>query len=292
MKNNIYPCLWFDPETGSAQAAADFYCAAFKDAKITTDAGIVVSLELYEQKLLLLNGGPEFRPNPSISLFVICRSEDEVETLWKNMSPGSEVMMPLDTYDWSPKYGWLQDKFGVSWQLMLEEPSYTQQKIVPLFFFTGKNHGKAEEAIRFYLSVFKNTKSHGILKYTDEDQNDYAKGTVKHAQFELDAYTFMAMDSGVENDYPFTEGVSIMVECKNQEEIDAYWDQLTADGGEESMCGWLKDKCGLSWQILPDTLMSMVTHPDKERAKRVMDAFMQMKKFDIATLKKTFGENP
>src|SRR5690606_14589372 len=103
---------------------------------------------------------------------------------------------------------------------------------------------------------------------------------------------FMAMDSGMENDYPFTEGVSIMVECKNQEEIDAYWDKLTADGGQESMCGWLKDKYGVSWQILPDTLMNMVTHPDKERSKRVIDAFMQMKKFDIATLEKAFDEHP
>jgi predicted 3-demethylubiquinone-9 3-methyltransferase (glyoxalase superfamily) len=292
MKNNIFPCFWFDPETGSAHAAADFYCNAFRDAKITSDAGVAVNLELFGQQVVLLNGGPQFRPNPSISLFMVFESMEEIDQTWQKLANEGSVLMPLDKYEWSEKYGWVQDKYGVNWQLSFGKISDVGQKFAISLMFTAAQRGKAEEAINLYTSIFKGSSIHGILKYTDKDQNAYAHGTVMHAQFKLDGYTFMAMDSGVENDHPFSEGVSIMVECKTQDEIDAYWKKLTADGGEESMCGWLKDKFGVSWQILPDSLLNMVNHPDKERSKRVMDAFMQMKKFDIATLEKAFEGHP
>lgn len=288
MKNDIYPCIWFDPSKDDAQTAAAFYVNAFPDCKIASNSGMVVNLELLGQKIMMLNGGPQFKPNPSISLFVICRTEEEVEKLWENLSPGSQGLLPLDTYDWSPKYGWLQDKFGVNWQLMLEKPFYTRQKIVPLFFFTGKMHGKAQEAIDFYSAVFKNSKTFGIMNYTIEDQNAYANGMVKHARFELNGYTFMAMDSGVENDFPFTEGISMVVEYENQQEMDDYWEKLTAGEGVESQCGWLKDRFGVSWQIIPRVLFTMMNQPDKERSKRVLDAFLKMTKFDIATLEEAY----
>jgi predicted 3-demethylubiquinone-9 3-methyltransferase (glyoxalase superfamily) len=288
MKKNIFPCFWFDPETASAQSAADFYREVFRDAKITSDTDVVVNMELFGQKVILLNGGPQFRPNPSISLFMVFETMEEIDQTWQKLTNEGFVLMPLDKYEWSEKYGWVQDKYGINWQLTHGKISDVGQKFAPLLFFTGAKHGKAEEAVNLYTSVFKDSSIDGILKYTKEDQNTYAHGKVKHAQFKLHGHTFMAMDSGVENDHPFSEGVSIMVECSNQVEIDYYWEKLTADGGEESMCGWLKDKFDVSWQILPDSLLNMVTHSDKERSKRVMDAFMQMKKFDIATLEKAF----
>ena len=290
MSRNIFPCFWFDPETGSAQEAAEYYCEAFNDATITVDADVFVSIELFGQKVILLNGGPQFRPNPSISLFMVFETMEELEQTWGKLAGEGSVLMPLEKYDWSEKYGWVQDKYGVNWQLAFGKMSDVGQKFALSLLFTGAQHGRAEEAVDLYTSIFKDSSIYGILKYTDKDRNAYAHGTVMHAQFKLEGYTFMAMDSGEESDHPFSEGVSIMVECSTQEDIDAYWKKLTADGGEESMCGWLKDKFGVSWQILPDTLLTMVSHPDKERSKRVMDAFMQMKKFDMATLEKAFDE--
>jgi predicted 3-demethylubiquinone-9 3-methyltransferase (glyoxalase superfamily) len=291
MSKNIFPCFWFDPETGSAQEAAEYYCEAFKDATITVDADVFVSLELFGQKVVLLNGGSQYRPNPSISLFMVFETMEELEQTWLTLAGEGSVLMPLDKYDWSDKYGWVQDKFSVNWQLAYGKVSDVGQNFALSLLFTGAQHGRAEEAVNLYTSIFKESSIDGIQKYTDLDQNTYAPATVMHAQFKLDGYTFMAMDSGEETDHPFSEGVSIMVECNTQHEIDAFWEYLTAGGGEESMCGWLKDKFGVSWQILPDTLLTMVSHPDKERSKRVMDAFMQMKKFDIATLEKAFDED-
>lgn len=191
--------------------------------------------------------------------------------------------MPLDSYDWSSKYAWFQDRYGLSWQLMLEEEESTTQTIVPLFFFTGKSHGKAEEAIKYYTSIFRNSNIQGIMHYGDE--NPYAKGSVMHAQFLLEDQTFMAMDSGVENDFPFNEAVSFIVTCKDQEEIDYYWEKLGAGGDPGAQqCGWLKDKFGISWQVVPEGMEKLLNDPDKQKANRGMQAVMRMKKFDIEAL--------
>lgn len=198
-------------------------------------------------------------------------------------------MMPLDSYQWSRKYGWLQDRFGLSWQVMLEEPSTTQHKIVPLLFFTGEMHGKAEEAIRFYTSIFKESRIEGILHYGDE--NPYAEGMVKHAQFQLEGQTFMAMDNGVEKEFPFNEAVSFIVECKDQKEIDYYWNELTAEGDPAAQqCGWLKDRFGVSWQIVPEGMGKMLNALDGKRAEQAMESLMQMKKIIITKLEEAFEQ--
>jgi len=128
MNNNIPPCLWYD---GNAKAAAEFYCPLFPGSKIITDTPMVVIFELNGQKFMGLNGGPRFKPNASISFLVICETDDEINTLWEKLSEGGMVMMPLDKYDWSERYGFVQDKFGLAWQIMKGKYSDVNQKITP-----------------------------------------------------------------------------------------------------------------------------------------------------------------
>ena len=275
MNNNIHPCIWYD---GNAKAAAEFYCGLFSDSKIITDSPMVVKWQLAGQTFMGLNGGPMFKPNTSISFLVICEDDDEINELWKQLSDGGMVMMSLDKYDWSERYGFVQDKFGLAWQIMKGKYSDVNQKITPTFLFVGDNFGKAEAAVKYYTSVFSNSSINGILLY--QQNEGPAAGSVKHSQFILDGNkVFMAMDGYGNHAFAFNEAISFMVECKDQAEIDFYWNTLTSDGGQESMCGWLKDKFGVSWQIIPHNLGSIMMHPEK--GQRAMQALMQMKKIDI-----------
>lgn len=276
MKNPIYPCLWFD---GKAKEAADFYCTVFNDSKILETNPIVTTFETSGQKIMCLNGGPMYSINPSISFFVVCETETEVDAAWQKLLDGGSVLMPLDAYPWSQKYGWVQDKFGVNWQLSFGKFEDVGQKFTPTLMFTQEKNGKTEEAINFYTSLFKNSAIVGILHF--EENEGGVPGTVKHAQFKLNGNVFMAMDGGLAHNFTFGEGVSLVVECENQEEIDYFWNNFTKEG-EESMCGWLKDKYGVSWQIVPEILGELMKNPEK--GQRVVQAFLKMKKFDIQTL--------
>ena len=300
IKQKIVPCLWFDTE---AEEAVKFYTSIFENSKINSQvrypgagqeihqmgAGSIMTIdfELEGYELLALNGGPHFKHNPAISLFVMCRNESEINRLWNQLLEGGNVMMPLEAYDWSPAYGWLQDRYGLSWQLALDDTEYSpEQRICPLLFFTGTSHGKAEEAIKFYTSVFEDSRIEGIQKYEKEDDNSYAPGAVKHAHFQLRGETFMVMDSGMENNFPFSEAISLIVMCKDQQEIDKYWEQLTEGGDPQAQqCGWLKDKFGISWQVTPAGMEGLLGSSDKEKANRAMEAMMHMKKINLDELK-------
>lgn len=144
------------------------------------------------------------------------------------------------------------------------------QKITPFLWFDGN----AEEAVDFYVSVFKDAKKGSGLRTAPD-------GPVLTLGFELFGQQFVALNGGPM--FKFTEATSFVVNCENQEEVDYYWNKLT-EGGEESMCSWLKDKYGLSWQIVPTVLHRLLQHPDPAKAKRVMDAMLQMRKIDIKTL--------
>jgi predicted 3-demethylubiquinone-9 3-methyltransferase (glyoxalase superfamily) len=278
MNNPIYPCLWFD---GTGREAADFYCSVFKNTSVKTDNQLVVMMEFSGQRIMFLNGGPHFTINPSVSFFVICDSVNEIDTAWNKLIEGGNVMMPLDKYVWSARYGWVQDRFGVNWQLSFSEPALAGQRITPALMFTEKNCGKAEEAINFYTSLFKNSEIVMISRYAKGEMD--IEGNVNHAQFRLNNGLFMAMESSLMHKFNFNEAVSFVVECEDQDEIDFFWDKLT-EGGEESQCGWLKDKYGVSWQIIPEILSELMSDPSK--SERVINAFMKMKKFDIETLRK------
>jgi len=276
MKKQMYPCLWFD---GNAKEAAEFYCSVFNDSQITSENQIVVNFESAGQRFMCLNGGPHFAINPSVSFYVVCETKNEVDSAWEKLLDGGNALMPIDKYDWSERYGWVQDKFGVSWQLAFGKMEDVGQKFTPSLLFTGKQAGKAENAIRFYTSVFGDSSVTGIMRYTAEDPD--VEGTVKHAQFKLMGNVFMAMDSSLGHTFGFNEGVSLVVECDTQEQIDYLWGKLSAVP-EAEQCGWLKDQFGISWQIIPSVLEKLMNDPT--RSERVVQAFMKMKKFDIEVL--------
>ncbi len=275
MKEKITPCLWFDNQ---APAAAALYQSAFSQTKITAQSPIVTSIQIAGQNFILLDGGPMYQPNPSISFYYAATDEGEVDRAWKALTKGGKVLMPLEAYPWSTKYGWVSDAFGVSWQISLDPAQAMAQKVVPSFLFTGKQFGRAEEAIKSYTRIFQPSSVASIERAT-EVESPGASGSVKLARFELLGYQFMALDSNLPHPFQFSEGVSLTVYCENQQEIDAYWAALTGNGGQESMCGWLKDPFGVSWQIIPTVLSKIMSDPQK--AGKAAKAFMAMRKLNI-----------
>jgi predicted 3-demethylubiquinone-9 3-methyltransferase (glyoxalase superfamily) len=159
------------------------------------------------------------------------------------------------------------------------------QKITPFLWFDDQ----AEEAVKFYTSVFKNSKVGRILRYDEEAASKSGRpaGSVLTIEFEIEGRKFVALNGGPQ--FKFNESVSFVVNCETQEEVDYFWQKLTADGGEESQCGWLKDKFGLSWQVTPTVLIDMLHDKDSEKAERVMKAMLQMQKIDIEKLKAAYG---
>lgn len=158
------------------------------------------------------------------------------------------------------------------------------QKITPFLWFDRE----AEEAARFYTSIFKNSKILAVSRYGDAGPGP--KGSVMTVQFQLEGQEFIALNGG-KQPFDFNESISFSVDCETQQEVDALWDKLSA-GGQPGPCGWLKDKYGLSWQIVPSVLPRMLQDKDPARARRAMEAMMQMKKLDIAALKRAYGEAP
>lgn len=282
--NSIHPCLWFN---GNANEAAEFYNSVFEDVKIHHCTPMVVTFFIKGFQFMALNGGPMFKPNPSISFFVICKSEQEVNNAWVKLSEEGKILMPLNTYAWSYKYGFIQDKYGIAWQVSLaknnEEPT-----VYPSLMFTGLQNGNAQKAIDFYTSVFENSEVNITAKYEEGDQD--VTGNLKYGQFKLGGFKMSAMDSSMPEKHPFSEGISIVVPCDTQEEIDFYWLNLS-DEGQESMCGWCQDSFGIWWQIIPSILGSLMSNPDK--VIKISAALMQMKKIDIATLQAAanYGNN-
>ncbi|MFX1479346.1 MAG: VOC family protein [Promethearchaeota archaeon] len=283
--------LWFDKE---ANEAAEFYTSIFKNSGIknkttlhNTPSGSVdmVTIELLGQEFTLISAGPLFKFNPSVSFLVACKTKDEVDALWDSLSLGGVVLMELGEYPFSEKYGWIQDRYGVSWQLIFMTGEI-KQRITPTLMFVGDNCGKAEEAINFYTSIFHNTKVGDILRYRIGEEPD-KEGTIKHAAFILEDQGFAAMDSAHEHNFTFNEAISFMVHCDTQDEINYFWEKLTADAAAEQ-CGWLKDKFGLSWQIVPTVMEVMLNNEDKNKIARVTEAFLKMKKFNISELKKAY----
>ncbi|MGH2759675.1 MAG: VOC family protein, partial [Actinomycetota bacterium] len=241
----IAPHLWFDTE---AIEAAELYTSLFDKSEVTnvttlrdTPSGDcdVVSFVLAGQTFMSISAGPLFKFNPSISFRVDCDTKEEVDSLWERLSDRGTTLMPLDAYSFSQRYGWLQDRYGLSWQIMHTEAAIPQ-KIVPTLMFVGDVCGKAEEAITFYASVFKGAETGEIMRYDKGEEPD-VEGTVRFAPFALEGYRFAAMDSALSHDFSFNEAISLMVSCDTQEQIDYYWDRLSAVP-EAEQCGWLKDR--------------------------------------------------
>jgi predicted 3-demethylubiquinone-9 3-methyltransferase (glyoxalase superfamily) len=250
----------------------------------------IVTIELAGQQFMLLSAGPLFKFTPAVSFLVACKTKEEVDSVWAALSDGGAVLMELGAYPFSERYGWTQDRYGLSWQVMFmgDRPSMQKitQKITPTLMFTGEVCGKAEEAMRFYASVFQNSPAADIVRYGKGEGTD-VEGTVKHARFQLEGQQFAAMDSAGAHAFTFNEAISLMVYCDTQEEIDRYWERLSAVPAAEQ-CGWLKDQYGLSWQIVPTDMGRMMASGDKEKLARVTAAFLKMKKFEIAKLREAY----
>ncbi len=283
--------LWFDKE---AKEATTFYVSLFPDSKVKSVRTItgtpsgdcdMVTFTLSGHDFMAISAGPYFKLNPSISLFVVFDAEVDIEAVWNKLIEGGKALMPYNTYPWAHKYGWLQDKYGLSWQLSWSEHHQMGQKITPLLMFTGNVAGKTKEAIEIYTSIFPDSKTEMVVPY-EKGEGD-TEGFIKHSRFTLLGQNFMAMDSSKQHDFSFNEAISFVVQCDTQEEIDRYWGKLSAVPASEQ-CGWLKDKYGVSWQIVPTVMNEMMASGDKEKIARVTQAFLKMKKFDIETLKRAY----
>lgn len=284
----IIPHLWYDKE---GKEAALFYISIFDQSKLLDSTIIegtpsgnaeMVSFQLEGQLFSAISAGPYFKFNPSISLMVACSTAEEVNSKWEALSNGGSELMPLGEYPFSKRYAWIQDRYGLSWQLMLTEEGAKGQKITPNLLFTGGVCGRAEAAVAFYTGLFKDSKT-DLISYYGEGEAEQPKAKVNYAGFKLHGMNFSAMDNGFDADFNFNESFSLIVECEDQNEIDFYWDKLSAVP-EAEQCGWLTDKFGVSWQIVPANLDDIMYHGSKEEVKRVTEAFLKMKKFDLEAL--------
>lgn len=283
MKQKIIPNLWFN---GNAAEAVKFYISIFPDSKVCDRhyypknredgladfqqdfAGQVLSIEfeLAQQSFVAINAGPEFKFNPSISFMVNFDpasdrlASDHLDELWQKLLDDGEVLMPLKTYPFSQRYGWIKDRFGLTWQLILTDPQGEPRPfIMPSLMFGSDQVNHAEEAIRFYVSVFEGSKVGNLARYPEETGPAKA-GSLMFGEYMLENQWFVAMDSGVDQDFSFNESISFAIACKDQTEIDEYWSKLSYDPQAE-ICGWCKDRFGLSWQVQPENMPELMFRP-------------------------------
>lgn len=294
----IMPCLWFDTH---AEEAMNRMVATFNNSKVTTIsrypdeelddipmknmAGKVLT-EIFEvdgYQFMALDGGPAFKFTPAISFFVNCATAEEADKLWATFSDGARELMPFQAYPFSEKFGWLMDKYGLGWQINL---GARPQKITPYLLFVGEQCGKAEEAMNFYTALFENSGVDHMMRHDANDAGE-REGTIKQALFRLNNQEFRAMDSALDHSFTFNEAISFYVECDTQVEVDHFWNAMSAHP-ESEQCGWLKDKYGVSWQIVPKVLGELMNDPDPIKSRRVMEAMLKMKKFDIEGLKQAY----
>lgn len=287
----IIPHLWYDKQ---AKEAANFYVSVFGGDSALVSTSVLrdtpsgdcdlVSFKLWGYSFMAISAGPYFTFNPAISISVQCANEEEIIRIHKFIKEGGRDLMPLDTYPWSKKYAWIADKYGLSWQLNLpNDQSAISQRINPALLFTKDVCGRAEEAMNFYASVFPNSRIHFVGRYQKGQEPD-KEGTVAHAEFDLNGELMMALDSAREHVFTFNEAVSLLVSCKDQAEIDYYWNKLSAVP-EAEQCGWLKDKFGVSWQIVPYNMNELMSK-NPEKTTPIM---LKMKKIIIADLENTNG---
>lgn len=298
MSQKIIPNIWFDR---NADEAGAFYTDVFPGSTATVGARypaevpdwqadfagktLTVDLVIDGYLLTLVNAGDEFRPNASVSFmlnFDPLRYDGDrdaarasLDETWAKLSDGGSVLMDLGEYPFSPHYGWVQDRYGVNWQLLLTNPQGDPRPfLIPQLMFCGPVENMAHEAATFYSSVFPDSGVGFIAEYPAQT-GPADSGSVMFGEFRLAGQWFSMMDSGVEQDFTFTCGVSLEVRCADQAEIDTYWNALTAQP-EAEVCGWLADRYGLSWQIVPEKMGELMARPG------AYEKMMEMKKLIIS----------
>ena len=301
INQKITPFLWFDD---NAEEAINFYISVFPNsqinfmkkwkvdmipphASIKPDTVQYASFALNWMQFYAFDAGPKFKFNHSISFYVVFETVEEVNAVWNKLADGGEVLMPIDIYDWSERYGWIKDRFGVSWQIAKHALKDVGQPVTPLIMFSGDQRGDAEDAIDLYMSIFEDSVSDGIARYHEGDSGPH--GMVKHGQCRLMGQTFMVMDNGTDKDVPFNEAVSFYVNCRDQKDVDYYWYKFTKEGSSLE-CGWVKDKFGVSWQVVPEFLTEKIRNGDDKRTQNMMRAMLQMTKLDEAKLIQAYNK--
>ncbi|MFZ2555859.1 MAG: VOC family protein [Minisyncoccia bacterium] len=306
----ITPCFWFDM---NCEEAINFYTSLFPNSKIDSikrypndmqvgpmkdmDGKILTAIfTLDGLTFQALDGGPVFTKNPSVSFFVNFdpsrnpNAAHDLDAMWAKLSEGGKILMPLQEYPFSKHYGWIEDRFGVSWQLILTNPEgEPRPNIIPSLLFTKDVSGKAEEALNFYTSIFKDDSKMGTVAKYPAGAAPGMEGAVMYAEAKLAGQWFTAMDGGDAHAFSFNEGVSFSIETADQAETDYFWQMLTENGGADSQCGWVKDKYGFSWQIVPKRLGELLSDPDTQKSNRALQAMLEMQKIDIAALEKAFN---
>lgn len=294
----IFGNIWFQE---GADEAVELYTSLFEDSEVGdrltyTEAGqeihgrepgstMTIDFALAGRQLIALNGGPYVKANPSISLVVSCPSPEEVDRLWEALSPEGKTLMELGEHEWAPRYGWVEDRFGVSWQLSYGGDQAPSEKTVSLsFLFSGDVYRRGREAMEFWTGIFDDSKI-GEVFMRPEDSD-----AVLWGEMTLAGQPYSVMESPLEHDFGFNDGFSLLVACENQDEIDRYWEALIVDGGQPGPCGWLKDKFGVSWQVAPADLPKMLRDGTPEQARRVTDCFMQVHgKLSIPDLEEAYA---
>ena len=282
MDQVITPAIWCD---GTADEAAQFYTDIFRDASVTEQApGLAATVSIHGFKLSLINGGNQYAPNPSISCILnfdplLFGGEEQARTyldeLYKRLSTGG-VLMELGEYPFSPRYAWVRDRFGMTWQLMLTDPDGDPRPfVIPSFMFGGTNHANAEEATDAWIALFDNAHRGALYRYKEGGPLD--AGAVMFTDFTLRGTWMAATDSGNFHDFTFTPGVSMIVSCRDQEEIDRYWAGLSAVP-EAERCGWCVDRWGVSWQIVPHNIAELMANA------ATRDKILHMGKIDLTKL--------
>lgn len=270
---------------GDADEAARFYADVFREGSVVEQVpGYAATVSIHGFQLSLINGGDQDAPNPSISCILnfdplLFGGEEQARTyldeLYERLSTGG-VLMELGEYPFSPRYAWVRDRFGMTWQLMLTDPAGEPRPfILPSFMFGGTNHANAEEATEAWIALFDDARRGALRRY--EEGGPMEAGTVMFTDFTLRGTWMTAMDSGAFHDFTFTPGVSMIVFCRDQEEIDRYWAGLSAEP-EAEHSGWCIDRWGVSWQVVPHNIAELMA----DTATR--EKLLHMGKIDLADL--------
>jgi len=283
MDQFITPAVWCN---GTADEAAQFYASVFRDASVVEQVpGVASTVSIHGFRLSLINGDDQYAPNPSISCFLnfdplLFGGEEQarayLDELYEQLNTGG-VLTELGEYPFSQRYAWVRDRFGMTWQLMLTDPAGEPRPfVIPSFMFGGTNHANAEEATSAWIALFDDARRGALHRY--EEGAPLEQGTIMFTDFTLRGTWMAAMDSGDFHDFTFTPGVSMIISCEDQKEIDHYWAGLSAVP-EAERCGWCVDRWGVSWQVVPHNIAELMADPTTR------DQILQMGKIDLSRLR-------
>lgn len=273
-----------------AEEAVKFYTSVFDNSEITREIhlpmpnGDTVAYDfmIENQAFSAFNGGPDFKMNPSFSVMVALDTADEVDALYEKLAEGGKDLMPLDKYPFSDRYAWVEDQFGLTWQLMASKGMPANHKVRVSLLFAGQYCGKAEQALNYYADIFQGAEPGHINYYQEgEAQDDRAK--VNFAELNVGDQQLVFMDHGFGSDEEFTQAISFLIVAGAQSEVDYYWEKLSAHEEAEAM-GWLQDEYGVSWQVVPQAYFQIMETATEEQKKRVLDKLVKMKRMNVARL--------